>query len=124
MAASPPLILVVDDDPDMLELVRRHLAGAGYEVARADGAAAARRAIAERTPDLIIADINMPGTSGVEFVAGLREEPTLSRIPVVYLTGLETNTELVVQTLGYPLLSKPVNAPELLALVKRQLPRR
>ena len=118
-----PLILVVDDDPDMRDLVRKHLAGAGYEVAQAEGAAAAHQRLAERMPDLIVTDINMPETSGVEFVASLRQDSVLAQIPVIYLTSLETDTELVVSTLGYPLLTKPLNPPELLALVKRQLPK-
>ena len=121
MDAPRPAILVVDDDPDMLRLLERHLSAAGYDVIAADSAKSARARIGERRPNLIVTDIDMPETSGVEFVAGLREDAALARIPVIYLTSLETNTELVVQTLGYPLLSKPLNAPELLALVKRQL---
>jgi len=121
MDAPRPAILVVDDDPDMLRLLERHLSAAGYDVIAADSAKSARARIGERRPNLIVTDIDIPETSGVEFVAGLREDAALARIPVIYLTSLETNTELVVQTLGYPLLSKPLNAPELLALVKRQL---
>jgi len=121
MTATHTLILVVDDDPDMRAVLRKHLSGAGYEVAEAESADDARARLAERLPDLIVSDINMPQTSGVEFVASLREDSALSRVPVIYLTSLETNTELVVNTLGYPLLSKPLNPPELLALIKRQL---
>jgi CheY-like chemotaxis protein len=62
------------------------------------------------------------GTSGVELVASLREDPALARIPVIYLTGLEENTELAVKTLGYPLLAKPLAGGELLELVAQQLP--
>jgi DNA-binding response OmpR family regulator len=122
-ARTRPLILVVDDDPDIRALLEHDLAAAGYEVAEADGAMSARQRIEERSPDLIIADINMPQTSGIEFVASLREEPGKARIPVMYLTAHETDEELVHGTLGYPLLSKPVVAKELLALVKQQLRR-
>lgn len=114
-------VLVVDDDPDILALLESQLGAAGYAVARAESAAAARERIAKHRPDLIIADIAMPQTSGVELVASLRDDPALARIPVIYLTGLEENTELAVKTLGYPLLGKPVVARELLALVARQL---
>jgi len=84
-------------------------------------APAARELMAVRPPDLIVSDIRMPVVSGTEFVAGLREDPALARIPVIYLTGLEENTELAVKTVGYPLLAKPLKAPELLKLVRTQL---
>ena len=121
MATRHKTILVVDDDPDLRNWLERQLRQAGYEVLLAEGAAAARARLEERVPDLILADINMPEVSGVEFVAGLREDPALSKIPVIYLTGMEENTELAVQTVGYPLLAKPVKAPELLKLVRSQL---
>ena len=121
MDTSRRSILVVDDDPDMRDLLLHHLSRAGYDVRVAQDALAARERIVERAPDLIVADINMPEESGVEFVASLREDAAYSRIPVIYLTNLEENTELAVKTLGFPLLSKPLVAPELLAMVKRQL---
>ena len=115
-------ILVLDDDPDMRALVQRHLAGAGYEVNVAESANAAATSIAAQRPDLIIADINMPEVSGVEFVSKLRDDQRSAGIPVIYLTALEENSELAVRTVGFPLLSKPVVPRDLLALVKRQLP--
>ena len=115
-------ILVLDDDPDLRALVKHYLAAAGYDVELADSAAAAGKAIAARRPDLIVADINLPQVSGIEFVASLRDDAAAARIPVIYLTGLEADSELAVKTVGFPLLSKPVVPRELLALVKRQLP--
>jgi len=114
-------ILLVDDDPDLRALLQRQLSQAGYEVIACEDAFVARERLGERLPDLILVDINMPQVSGVELVAGLREDPALAAIPVIYLTALEENTELAVKTLGFPLLSKPVRARELLALVERQL---
>jgi two-component system, OmpR family, phosphate regulon response regulator PhoB len=115
-------ILVLDDDPDMRALVQHHLASAGHEVALAESAQAARESIAAQRPDLIVADINLPEVSGIEFVARLRDDSASAAIPVIYLTALEENTELAVKTVGFPLLTKPLVAHELLALVRRQLP--
>ena len=115
------MILVVDDDPDLRALMSQVLTRAGYEITMAADAPAARELVAARRPDLIVSDIRMPVVSGTEFVAGLREDPALARIPVIYLTGLEENSELAVKTVGYPLLSKPLKAPELLKLVRSQL---
>lgn len=116
-------ILVVDDDPDMRALIGHYLRPR-YDVAVAEGAHAARTRIAEQRPDLILVDINMPEVTGDELVAGLREDAALAAIPVVYITGERTDTELAVRTLGYPLLTKPLAAKELLATVAQQLPRR
>ena len=116
-------ILVLDDDPDIRAVIQRYLSQAGYQVLAAESAEAAAECVAQQRPDLVIADINLPGASGVDFVASLRRDAALGRVPVVYLTALEENTELAVRTLGYPLLAKPVRRGDLLALVARQLPR-
>ena len=116
-------ILVLDDDPDMRALMQRHLAGAGYDVKLAASANAAKESITAARPDLIIADINLPEESGVEFASRLRDDARSAGIPVIYLTGMEQTAELAVKTVGFPLLSKPVAPRELLALVRRQLPR-
>ena len=116
-------ILVLDDDPDMRALIGRHLSGAGYAVQLAESANAAQESISAARPDLIIADINMPEVSGVEFASKLRDDARSAGIPVIYLTGMEQTSELAVKTVGFPLLSKPVAPRELLSLVRRQLPR-
>ena len=118
-----PAILVVDDDPDMRALVAKHLAGAGYDVFLAEGAQAALESVRQRTPDLIVMDINMPDMSGNELAEALDEDAAVPRIPVIYLTGLRPDAELGARTLGYPVLTKPLVAKDLLALVKQQLPR-
>ena len=120
MALAKPLILVVDDDPDMRALLQHDLSGAGYDVLATDGPKSARAFLDEHQPDLIISDINMPETSGIEFVGSLREDRARARIPVIYLTA-RGDSDLAVDTLGYPLLSKPFVAKELLALVKQQI---
>jgi DNA-binding response OmpR family regulator len=79
-------ILIVDDDPNMRELLALHLSNAGYKVQMAeDGIAAGYRVLSQK-PDLIICDIHMPHLNGFEFVAGLREDPAVHDIPVIFLT--------------------------------------
>ncbi len=121
--SDKPLILVMDDDPDMRALLERLLSGAGYEVATAESAESARASVAKRRPALVLADINLPGASGIDFAAALRDDPQLARLPLIYVTAHEADEELALKTLGYPLLSKPVVPKELLALVKQQLRR-
>ena len=120
-AAGPGYILVVDDDEDMRELVRLHLQNAGHRVVTAEDAVVAGHRVMERVPDLIIADCRMPYMSGTEFIAALRSDVTIPDIPVIFMTGMENTSELVGKTFGFPLLTKPMLADELLAMVARQL---
>lgn len=119
MAAS---ILIVDDDESIRELLRLHLNAAGYEVHVADDAIAAGYLVLRSPPDLIITDINMPHMNGFEFVAALKADTTLPRIPVIFLTsygeGDERGKEL--GAVGY--LTKPVRADKLLQLVAKHVP--
>jgi two-component system chemotaxis response regulator CheY len=110
-------ILVVDDDPNMRELLRIHLANAGYEVAVAKDGLEAGYGLLRNRPDLIISDVNMPHLDGFEFVAAMREEAEFRGIPVIFLTsaaeGEHRGKEL--GAVGY--VAKPVRADKLLSLV-------
>src|SRR5262245_33144559 len=73
--AAPPRILIVDDEEDFLELASTLLREAGYEVhcARAAGEAVARAVLT--APDVILLDILLPGTDGLDILETLRDEP-------------------------------------------------
>ena len=83
--ALPPMgqrILVVDDEPDLLELVRVNLSQAGYEVETAEtGAAGARARCADRAPDLMMLDLMLPDLSGTELCRASAPGPALARDP-------------------------------------------
>jgi len=80
-------ILVVDDEPDITALVAYHLAKAGYSVSTAaNGMEAIRAAKAER-PDVIVLDLMLPGMSGYDVLAELREQPETRDIGVIMLTA-------------------------------------
>lgn len=112
-----PKILVVDDDPNMRELLALHLRGAGYEVQSAEDGIAAGYIVLRQRPELIICDVNMPHLNGFEFIAALREDPQLRNIAVMFLTteadGEQRGKEL--GAVGY--LRKPVRADRLLSLI-------
>ena len=84
---SAPLVLIVEDNPRNLKLVRDVLGHAGYRTLEAgtaeDGVAIAR---AEH-PDLVLMDVGLPGMDGVEALAHLRTEQTTAAIPVVAVTA-------------------------------------
>jgi CheY-like chemotaxis protein len=119
MAAS---ILVVDDDESIRELLRMHLSAAGYEVHVAEDAIAAGYLVLRSPPDLIISDVNMPHMDGFEFVAALKADATLPRIPVIFLTSYEEGDDRghELGVVGY--ITKPVRADRLLALVAQHVP--
>jgi len=115
-------ILVVDDDESILELLRMHLGGAGYEVRVATDAISAGYMVLAKPPDLIISDVMMPHMDGFEFIAALKSDPTLPPIPVIFLTSIEESDtrRRDVGAVGY--LTKPVRADKLLKLVEQHVP--
>jgi CheY-like chemotaxis protein len=90
-AASGPaaLILVVDDDSDTLAALQLLLSVLGFEVATARSAQEALRRVADRRPDLIITDCEMPRMSGLEFCRKLRERHQTADIPIVIYSGTD-----------------------------------
>lgn len=114
-------ILVVDDDPDILGLIRLHLGSAGYEVRTAqDGIEAGYMVLAE-PPDLIISDVSMPNMDGIEFVTALRADATQPRIPVIFLTSFEDEDNRVRELGAAGYLTKPVRADHLLSMVAQHV---
>ena len=77
-------ILVVDDDPNILELVNIHLSQAGYTVMKAENGMEALELLNEDLPDLAVVDVMMPGMDGYELTKRLRDE---ADIPVLLLTA-------------------------------------
>ena len=119
MAAS---ILVVDDDESLRELLRLHLNAAGYEVHVAADAIAAGYLVLRSPPDLIITDINMPHMDGFEFIAALKADTTIPRIPVIFLTSYDEGDERGKELGAVGYLTKPVRADRLLQLVAKHVP--
>ena len=115
-------ILVVDDDDTLRELLRMHLASAGYEVSTATDAISAGYLVLKHPPDLIISDINMPHMDGFEFVAALKSDPTLPHIPVIFLTSLEDGDARGKELGAVGYVTKPVRADRLLELVAKHVP--
>ena len=96
---SKAKILVVDDDAISLELMEAMLVPNGYEIITANDGSKAVAIIVEQKPDLILLDIMMPGLDGYSTLAKIKENKTISKIPVVMLTamGYQLNKELALQ---------------------------
>lgn len=122
MLSAPPRVLVVDDDPNVAEVVTLYLEreGFGVEVAR-DGHAALDRALAV-PPDLVVLDLMLPGIDGLEVCRRLR---ALAPVPVVMLTakGAEADRVVGLELGADDYLAKPFSPRELTARVKAVLRR-
>ena len=117
-----PNILVIDDDGGIRQLLRLHLSAAGYEVRVAEDAIAAGYIVLRSPPDLIITDINMPHMDGFEFVAALRADKSLPRIPVIFLTSTEDGEHRGKELGAVGYVTKPVRADRLLSLIAQHVP--
>ncbi|HUE83495.1 MAG TPA: response regulator [Pyrinomonadaceae bacterium] len=85
--AQKPRALVVDDVPDVTEMLAFLLRGAGYEVTTASSAKAALETARNRLFDVVISDIGMPEMDGYDLAAALRKLPDYQAVPLVALTG-------------------------------------
>jgi DNA-binding response OmpR family regulator len=118
-----PKILVVDDEPDAIELLKVNLKSAGYEVVTAaDGDEALKKARAV-LPDLIVLDVMLPEVDGLEVCKILRRDQRVSAIPIIMLTAKAAEIDRV---LGLELgaddyVTKPFSPRELVLRVKRLL---
>ena len=115
-------ILVVDDEPNIAELIELYLSRESYQVVTADSGEAALRAAAEHRPRLVVLDIGLPDIDGLEVCRRLRQTST---IPVIFLTARDSEVDRVV---GLELgaddyVTKPFSPPELVARVKAVLRR-
>ena len=82
-----PLILVVEDDTDVAESIRRRLSSAGFDVLVTHRGADALEVAKRDLPDLIMLDVKMPGMSGFEVCRHVRANPRLAGTPILFLTG-------------------------------------
>ena len=114
-------IAVIDDDRFIRYLLDLHLRKAGYEVFAAEDAVAGARLVVERTPDVILCDVDMPFMDGYEFVSALRADPATRHIPVIFLT-VNTSVDESAMRLGAGYLMKPVMADQLLRAVAQFAP--
>ncbi len=119
---TAPYILVVDDEPDIRNLVQEILEDEGFQVDIADGGEAARRECRNRRPDLVLLDIWMPDVDGITLLKEWKENGELP-FPVIVMSGHGTvETAVEATRLGaYDFLEKPLSLAKLLLTVERAL---
>ncbi len=123
MSQELPTILIVDDTPENLELMRQILRG-GYKLKAAlDGDTAIKLAATLPTPDLILLDVMMPGLDGYEVCTLLKQNPITAPIPVIFVTALDRSSDemrgLDLGAVDY--ITKPLIPELLLARVRTHI---
>jgi adenylate cyclase len=121
--AGKAAILVVDDQPESIQLLTAILTTGGYEVLSANGGASAIEMARAKRPALVVLDVDMPSMDGFEVCARLKLDPKTADIPVLMLTAM---SDVRFRIKGLQLgaddyLTKPYNYRELLARVERRL---
>lgn len=121
----PAKILVIEDDPALIELLEYNLKAAGYGVATATSAEEGQLLFAEESFDLLILDWMLPEMSGIELCAALRRSSKHPSMPILMLTarGDEADRIRGLSTGADDYVVKPFSVPELLARVKALLRR-
>ncbi len=111
-------ILVVDDELDVREYLRDLLEDNGYTVVIAKDGIEAMEALHQKTPDLILLDLMMPGETGTGFYRKLRAHGEYKTIPVIVISGLAGRNVAVSKSI--PVLDKPIDEERLLATIDEQ----
>ncbi len=118
-------VLIVDDEPDLVELVSYNLKKEGYQVTTASDGGAALEKARRKNFDLIILDLMLPGIQGIELCRILRNDPKTERVPIIMLTakGDEADRIKGLETGADDYMAKPFSPRELIARVKAVLRR-
>jgi len=118
-------VLIVEDEPDIRELVVHHLKREGYQVSAASSGEEALRQVQAAPPDLVILDLMMPSMDGLEVCRRLRQDPATASLPIVMLTakGDEVDRVLGLEIGADDYVVKPFSPKELLARVRAVLRR-
>lgn len=128
-------VIVVDDEKEIGEVIRRALERVGYETIVTDNAATALEHVRQRAPDVVITDVIMPKYNGVELIKSLRTQ--FPRVRVIAISGggsfgplsykpdaISTHAFLAAarEAGAHEILTKPFDLVDLLAAIRRQLP--
>ncbi|HSJ78012.1 MAG TPA: response regulator, partial [Erythrobacter sp.] len=119
---APPCVLLVDDEASLREPLADYLSGQGFSVIQAENAAMARSALVEKTPDIVLLDIMMPGEDGLSLCRHLNDAKNL---PVILLTARGEATDRIVglEIGADDYVVKPFEPRELVARIRSVLRR-
>ena len=116
-------ILIIDDEPDFIEMIKMRLEANDYDVVSAPDGIQGVEVAQEQKPNLILLDVMMPGWDGYETLRQLRKSPETKQTPVIMLTAKgESKSIFKAQGMGSSdYLIKPCDAQELLSTVRKYI---
>ncbi len=114
------IVVVIDDQPDMLDMLAAILRLPGYQVHTATDGPTGLDLVQALHPQVIVSDVAMPGLSGLQVVARVKAEPALAAIPVILVSsdGLPGDVRRGLEAGAYAYLTKPVDPAQLLSTVQ------
>ena len=121
----PGNILIVDDDPTLLEMVQSFLTDEGYKTATCNNGTEALERIASGGLDLVILDLKLPDVDGYEICKKIRQDPDMGNLPIIMLTGYTTVEDRIrgIEDGADDYITKPFNLSELKARIEMVLRR-
>jgi phosphate regulon transcriptional regulator PhoB len=124
-AMSMKRILIIEDDRDIVELVRYNLANEGFQVAAAADGSSGLNSLKKNPPDLLLLDLMLPKLSGLDICREIRRDDSLNRLPILMLTarGDEADRVVGLEMGADDYVTKPFSPRELIARVKALLRR-
>lgn len=120
---SDNMILVVDDEPGIVDIARANLEGLGYRVISAGNGLEALELIRQESPDLVILDILMPEVDGWDVLERVEADPEMAGIPIIMLTARASDEDVLrgLESGAVEYMTKPFYPQELVAAVKINL---
>jgi len=116
-------VLVVEDQPDFLELLKLVLEGEGYYVSAAEDGEKAIELLTQFRPAAVVTDLMMPKVSGIDLIRHIREKQELSKIPIIAASAAHSGSLNEAKRAGAnETMKKPVDFDELVKLLERYVP--
>lgn len=112
-------ILVIDDEPEITEIVETFLSENGFKVATENNPHAAVQKARSFKPDVILLDIMMPGVDGYDICQALKKDPGFANVPIIFLTGKDRTDDMgrSFKSGGDMFIKKPFSCERLLEIV-------
>ncbi len=116
---STARVLVIDDEPEITEIVETFLTEAGYQVAVENSPLEAVNKAQQFKPDVILLDIMMPGVDGYDICQQIKADPQFSGVPIIFLTGKDRSDDMgrSFRSGGDMFIKKPFSCERLLEIV-------
>lgn len=125
LAMSSASVLVVDDEPNIREVIRIALESGGFRVIEAEHVEAARQAIGAQRPDLVLLDWLLPGCSGLDLARQLRGDPKTCTLPIIMVSARSDEADRIrgLETGADDFIAKPFSPREMVSRVNAVLRR-